>query len=148
MFVEIIFCFVSAASAHVLVVLTKTYLYLVHSFVIIVLGLERTYWSVEAHTRKMGTVSTQTSAGSPVVHAQVYADRYLELLDAPAELSVAGTSSFFKVSVQMTSPDVGPYACLVFHDPVATPLTVEELQQQFSGPYSDFTESQVASSLR
>lgn len=73
----------------------------------------------------------------------MYADRYLELLDSPAELTVADAASGFHISVQMTSADVGPYACLVFHDPVATPLTVGELQQQFSGPYSDFTTSQV-----
>ncbi|CAM9317093.1 unnamed protein product [Ectocarpus sp. 12 AP-2014] len=77
-------------------------------------------------------------------YAEVYADRYLELLDYPAELSVADAASGFHISVQMTSSDVGPYACLVFHDPVATPLTVGELQQQFSGPYSDFTTSQVS----
>lgn len=75
---------------------------------------------------------------------QVYADRYLELLDSPAELSVENTASDFTILVQMTSSDVGPYACLIFHDPVATPLTVGELQQQFHGPYSDFTTSQVA----
>lgn len=74
---------------------------------------------------------------------QVYADRYLELLDSPAELSVANTAPGFSISVQMTSSDVGPYACLIFHDPVATPLTVGELQQQFNGPYSDFTTAQV-----
>lgn len=75
--------------------------------------------------------------------AQVYADRYLELLDYPAELSVANAASGFQISVRMTSPDFGPYACLVFHDPVATPLTIGELQQQYSGSYSDFTTSQV-----
>lgn len=74
---------------------------------------------------------------------QVYADRYLELLDSPAELSVTNTAPGFSISVQMTSSDVGPYACLIFHDPVATPLTVGELQQQFNGPYSDFTTAQV-----
>lgn len=67
----------------------------------------------------------------------------MELLDAPTDLSMANTASGFQISVQMTSSDVGPYACLVFHDPVATALTVGELQQQFSGPYSDFTASQV-----
>lgn len=77
------------------------------------------------------------------MNVQVYADRYLELLDAPVELSVGNTASGFQISVQMTSSDVGPYACLVFHDPVATPLTVGELQQQFSGPYSDFSPTQV-----
>lgn len=76
---------------------------------------------------------------------QVYADRYMELFDVPAELSVATADSGFQISVQMTSLDMGPYACLVFYDPVPTPLTVEELQQQFSGPYSDFTATQVIS---
>eukprot|EP00752_Nemacystus_decipiens_P009403 g8406.t1 len=76
-------------------------------------------------------------------YAEVYADRYLELLDSPTELSVGSTTPGFSISVQMTSSDVGPYACLIFHDPVATPLTVGELQQQFSGPYSDFTTAQV-----
>lgn len=74
---------------------------------------------------------------------QVYADRYLELLDSPVELFVANTAPGFTISVQMTSSDVGPYACLIFHDPVATLLTAGELQQQFNGPYSDFTTAQV-----
>ena len=79
-----------------------------------------------------------------LVHLQVYADRYLELLDSPPELSAPeDNTSSFHISVRMSSPDFGPYACLVFHDPVGTPLTIGELQQQFSGPYSDFTTSQV-----
>eukprot|EP00903_Cladosiphon_okamuranus_P011055 g10437.t1 len=76
-------------------------------------------------------------------YVEVYADRYLELLDSPAALSVANKAPGFTISVQMTSPELGPYACLIFHDPVATPLTVGELQQQFNGPYSDFTSAQV-----
>lgn len=76
---------------------------------------------------------------------QVYADRYMELLDVPAELSAATADSGFQISVQMTSSGMGPYACLVFHDPVPMPLTVGELQQQFSGPYTDFTATQVTS---
>lgn len=83
------------------------------------------------------------------ISPQVYADRYLELLDAPVELSPleSGDSSGFRVSVQMSKPGVGPYACLVYHDTVASPLTVGELQQQFSGPYSDFTTNQVLLTL-
>lgn len=82
-----------------------------------------------------------------LVHLQVYADRYLELLDSPPELSAPeDNTSNFHISVRMSSPDVGPYACLVFHDPVGTPLTIGELQQQFSGSYSDFSTSQVMNS--
>ncbi|CAM9166684.1 unnamed protein product [Ascophyllum nodosum] len=77
-------------------------------------------------------------------YVEVYANRYLELHNAPLELSVSEDSSVFQVSVQKSKADVGPYACLVFHDPAATPLTVGELQQQFTGAYCDFMPSQVA----
>lgn len=87
----------------------------------------------------LGQPPTPVSTSYICFAHQVYADRYLELLDSPAELSVTNTAPGFTIAVQMTSSDVGPYACLIFHDPVATPLTVGELQQQFNGPYSDFT---------
>ena len=80
---------------------------------------------------------------------QVYADRYIDLLDAPAELSPLefGDSSGFRVSVQMRKPGIGPYACLVYHDTVSSPLTVGELEEQFSGPYSESTTNQVLLTL-
>lgn len=80
---------------------------------------------------------------------QVYADQYLDVLDAPAELSPLefGDSSGFRVSVQMRKPGIGPYACLVYHDTVSSPLTVGELQEQFSWPYSEFTTNQVLLTL-
>lgn len=87
-----------------------------------------------------GDVITSTCAMS--TH-QVYADRYLELLDAPVELSAIDHASGFQLSVQMISSEVAPYACLVYHDPPPAPLTIEELQEQFGGPYTECTQSQV-----
>lgn len=68
----------------------------------------------------------------------------MELLDAPAEIS----SASFQISVQMLSTEIGPYACLVYHDAILTPLTLGELQQQFSGPYTDFTTDQVTQTFK
>lgn len=110
--------------------------------------IERELSCGEEHNARTTGMSGQPLPPSPppphdVFAHQVYADRYLELLDSPAELSVANTAPSFTISVQMTSSDFGPYACLIFYDPVATPLTVGELQRQFNGPYSDFTTAQV-----
>ncbi|CAM9330673.1 unnamed protein product, partial [Discosporangium mesarthrocarpum] len=74
-------------------------------------------------------------------YVEVYADRYLEIIEAPTSLLETGAN--FRILVQMLSEDFGPYACVVYYDPVPATLSVGELQHQFCGPSSDSTASQV-----
>ncbi|CAM9467492.1 unnamed protein product [Choristocarpus tenellus] len=99
-----------------------------------------------ATTHLLDQTHTHIGLGLYAVHdrlryVEVYADRYLQIIDAPDSLAEAGAK--FHISVQIVMEDFGPYACLVYHDPPPTPLSVGELQHQFCGPYSDSTEAQV-----
>lgn len=88
-------------------------------------------------------VARQIAIDTRDIHSQVYADRYLELLHAPAGSSLYSHIPGFQISIQMKSPELGPYACLVFHDPIPTPLTIAELQEQFTTSYTDAAMTQV-----